>query len=272
MLTDFLTVLLILLALVGLVSLGFVIPPRPFRGHPAPSQPGEPQPLRPDLPEPVRRHFAETLGETPPRIDSAVVWGRGRACISGVWAPLRFRGWYRPGEAFARRLEITWFQRPVMRGFDAWNGREGVFELRGRSERGEHTDQGQVLALWADAVWTPAVFVHDPRVRWEPVDEHTARLIVPYKDGTESLLAHFDPQTGRMTHISAMRFSEEGDMKEPWRVDLLEWKTIDGLLLPYHTSIAWGESGSPWSYWTLDGVAYNVNVSDHLGESGSIQP
>jgi hypothetical protein len=29
--------------------------------------------------------------------------------------------------------------------------------------------------------------------------------------------------------------------------------------------VAWGEAGSPWIYLTLDGVAYNVNVSDQLG-------
>src|SRR5512133_106403 len=113
MLHTFLIVLVILLGLVGLVTLGFVIPPRPYRRYPAPSHPGEATPFVPDLPEPVSHHFVETIGETPPILETAVVWGRGRAFIRGVWLPFRFRAWYRAGDAFLRRMEVTWFQRPV---------------------------------------------------------------------------------------------------------------------------------------------------------------
>jgi hypothetical protein len=275
MLHNFIIILILLLVLIGVFTLGLVIPPRPYRKHPAPSQPGEPTPLRPDLPEPVRRHFVETIGETPPIMETAVVWGRGKACIRGVWVPFRFRGWYRSGEAFLRRMEVTWFQRPVLRGIDSWINGRGLFEMAGRVESGERIDQGQVLSMWADAVWMPSVFVHDPNIRWEPVDDHTARLVVPYKGGTLDLDAHFDPATGRMTHLSALRYSDDaGDSgdpvelaeKEPWRSDLLEWKEINGLLVPTHIDDAWGEVGSPTSYWLVDGIAYNVNVTEQLGQ------
>jgi hypothetical protein len=66
MLHYFLIILLILLGLIGLFTLGLVIPPRPFRRHPAPSHFGELTPFRSDLPEPVRRHFSETIGINPP--------------------------------------------------------------------------------------------------------------------------------------------------------------------------------------------------------------
>ena len=77
-------------------------------------------------------------------------------------------------------------------------------------------------------------------------------------------MAHFDPLNGRMTHLSALRYSEESEEKEPWRVDLLAWKNFHGLLIPDQIAVAWGESGSPWSFWNVDGIAYNVNVSDQL--------
>jgi hypothetical protein len=52
--------------------------------------------------------------------------------------------------------------------------------------------------------------------------------------------------------------------KEPWRVDLLEWKEMNGMLIPYHLDLAWGESGSVMSYWIVDGISYNVTVEEHL--------
>jgi hypothetical protein len=272
MVHNFLIVLLLLLGLFGLITLGFVIPPRPFRKHPAPSRPGTPAPFRPGLPEPVRQHFIETIGDMPPRIETAVVWGRGQACISGVWVPLRFKAWYQVGESFMRRMELTWFQRPVLRGTDSLIGGEGLFEMGERVESGERVDQGELLTLWADMVWSPSIYVHSEKIHWEPVDDITARLFVPYKEGAESLTAHFDPLTHRMTHIAALRYSDEVPEKEPWRLDLQEWKEFNGMLIPSHIDIAWGESGSPTSYWNLDGIAYNVNVSEQVGAARLPQP
>jgi hypothetical protein len=165
-------------------------------------------------------------------------------------------------------MEVTWFQRPVLRGIDSWINKQGVFEMGERVESGERIDQGQLLALWADTVWFPSAYVHNPQIHWEAVDDHTARLVVPYKEGTDSLSFHFDPLSRRMTHLSALRYSDESPEKEPWRVDLLEWKEINGMIIPYHIDIAWGESGSPWSYWNVDGIAYNVRVDEQLGERG----
>ena len=259
-LTIFLVALVVPLALAGLVSLGFALRPRPYRPHPVPSHPGDPAPFRPGLPEPVARHFRETIGEQPRQIASAVVWGRGRACIRGIWMPLRFKSWYLPGESFMRRVEVTWFTRPVMRGVETFRDGKGFFELGGSKDEGPHRDFNEQVAMWAETLWLPSVLVQDPRVQWEPVSDTEARLNFQAGTASGSLLASFDPATGRMVSLSGMRMEEEvGDM-EPWQLNLLEWKDFHGMLLPYHTSVAWGEGGSPTSYWQIDGVAYNVHI------------
>ncbi len=263
-LTIFLVVLVVPLALVGLVTLGFALRPRPYRPHPVPTHPGDPAAFRPDLPEPVLRHFRDTLGEHPQQITSAVVWGRGRACIRGIWMPLRFRTWYLPGEAFLRRVEVTWFTRPVMRGVEYYRNGKGFFELGGNREEGPHRDFNEQVAMWAEMLWLPSVLVHGPLAQWEAVSETEARLNFNTGTGAGSLLAQFDPATGRMQSLSGLRMEEELGTTEPWQLNLLEWKNFHGLLLPYHTSVAWGEGGSPTSYWVIDGVAYNVNIDPFL--------
>jgi hypothetical protein len=97
------------------------------------------------------------------------------------------------------------------------------------------------------------------------VDEQTAKVIFEQAGRSGSFLAHFEPLTGRMTHLSGQGYAAETGKVEPWRLDLHEWKTFHGLLLPRRTAVASGESGTPVWYWTVDGVAYNVNVNDQLG-------
>jgi hypothetical protein len=260
----FLILLAILVVLAGVMTLGLSLRPRPFRPHPAPSHLEERAPIQPGLPAPVQRHFSETLGENPPRVQTAVVWGRGKAIVRGVWIHLRFKAWYRPGEAFLRRMEFTFYLRPVMRGTERYASGVGGFELGEEVDRGPIVDHDQALALWAEAVWMPSVFVHDPRVRWEAVDAHSARLVVPIRGGEQAFMVFFDPLFGCMTHLTAERLSSETNEPEPWRFDLREWKHFHGLLLPCEVTLAWGEAGSPWLYMTVDGVSYNVNVSDQV--------
>ena len=258
------------LGLAGLVALGVALPARPYRAHHEPSQPGRPTPFRYGHPTPVARHFRDTIGETPPAMESAIVWGQARIFLRGLWLPARFKAWYRPGREYYRAFEITFYTQPFLRGNEFWIDGQGLFEIGGEAEIGREVNEGQVLALWAQSVWMPSVFVHDSSIHWDPVDDLTARLVVPVPGsgdvppGEDSLLAHFDPQSGCMTHFSALRRRNTKPAKEPWRVDLLEWKTFEGLRIPSQVAVAWGETGSPWSYWSVEGVVYNVDVSEKL--------
>ncbi len=272
-LTNFLLALAVLLMIVWIITLGLMIPPRRFPRQPMPSQPGAPTPAQPDLPEPVARHFERTLGKTPPQIQSAYICGAARVNVNGLWLPLRFRGWYIPGRAFYRSLQFTWFRRPVLRGEEFFIKGVGGFKLAGQSQPGEALDQGQNLSLWAAGVWMPSLFVHDARLRWQAVDAHSAKLMVPLGAGSDEMTAHFDPLTGYMTDLTALRFRRSDNPAEPfekipWRVDLLEWGTYEGMELPTQIALAWGNSGSPWSYWWLEGLALNVPLPEQLqGES-----
>jgi hypothetical protein len=257
------------LALVaGIGWLGLRVKPAPFPTHPERTPELSTAHLPSELPEPVRRHFRATLGARVPRIESAVVWGRADFNVGGLWTRMRFKGYYVPGRAFRREMEITWFGVPILRGSDAYLGGEGSLEITGlvnTSSRGENFDQGQNLAMWAEAPFTtPSVLVLDPRTRWEPIDAHTARLIVPFGEREEVLRAEFDPQSGLMRSMSGMRYRNHEKAKTPWRGELSDWRTLHGIKVPHRNVAIWEDLGDPYGIFEVEGAEYNVDVSEKI--------
>jgi hypothetical protein len=257
-----------LASLVGVGWLGLRVKPAPFPPHPERTPTLGTAELPSDLPEPVRRHFQATLGGQVPRIGSAVVWGRADFKVGGLWAPMRFKGFYAPGREFRRDMEITWFGIPVLRGTDAFLVGQGSLMITGLlnvASRGGKLDQGQNLAMWAEAPFTtPSVLVLDPRARWEPIDAHTARLIVPFGDREETLRVEFDPETGLMRSVSGMRYRDHENTKTPWRGEFSEWRTLHGIKVPHRNVAIWADEGGPYGIFRIEGAEYNVDVSGRI--------
>ncbi len=266
----FIVVIAIISIAVVLLSIGWVgfqVEPDSFPPHPDRTKDAGAVELPSNLPEPVRRYFEAAMGTHVPKIESAVVWGKAKLRINGIWMPVRFKTYYLPGRAFYRYMEVTWFGRPILKGHDTYINGEGAMKIEGvlnMRETGEKIDQGQNLALWGEAVFTPSVFVTDKRASWESVDKDTTRLVVPFGEKTDSLLFEFDAKTHLITQISALRYKGQGDDKTPWLIEITEWKRFHSFKIPARFSVTWEDEGSPWSYWTVEGVEYNVDTTEMI--------
>jgi hypothetical protein len=254
--------------LAGAGWLGLRIKPKPFPPHSERTrQPGSVA-LPSDLPEPVRRHFRATLGEQVPRIETAVVSGRADFKVKGLWTPMRFKGYYVAGHEFRRDMEITWFRMPILRGTDAYVDGKGSLKISGLlnvSDEGKTFDQGQNLAMWGEAPFTtPSALVLDPRIRWEPLDTTSARLIVPFGGREESLRVEFDAETGLMRGMVGMRYRGGEETKTPWRGEFSEWRMVHGIKVPHRNVAVWGDQGEPYGIFEVEGAEYNVSVSDKV--------
>jgi hypothetical protein len=133
-----------------------------------------------------------------------------------------------------------------------------------------NTNQGANLALWAEAGWFPSLWLSDARVRWEAVDETTARLMVPFEDGFESFIVRFDAQTALINTMEAQRYREAGQGKPKilWVTSNLPGKTIAGTKLSAIGAATWSDQGRPWAVFTLEDVRYNVNVNEYIRKRG----
>lgn len=213
------------------------------------------------LPEPVARHFQAIGGERLPVIETAVAWGTARMRIGGVWLPARVTSAYIPGQSFVRHMAITWLGMPILQGVDSYRDGEGMLAIGPFVSRGPEIDQGENLALWGEGVFMPTMLVRGPRVRWEPVDAISARLWVPFGSERDVCVVRIDPHTGLIGELTAERYRSPGEPKQPWKVELANYRAFQGIAVPTRITVTWEREGRPWYVGTIDRVAYNVDVT-----------
>jgi hypothetical protein len=234
--------------------------------------------LSADLPAPVARYYETIIGDQIPIIESAVITGRAKLRLFGLRFPARFRFTHIAGQDYRHYIEATIFGYPVMKVNEYYLEGNARMELPvGVIENEPKVDMAANLGLWGESVWLPSIFVTDPRVRWEAIDDTTARLVVPFDfaqdrpfgEEEDTFTVSFDPQTGLIRMLEAMRYREATDeAKIPWRNEPLGWQTFHGIKIPSPASVTWLDEGTAWSVWTIEDVAYNVDVSEYIGARG----
>jgi hypothetical protein len=258
---------IILFLLIGWI--GLQIKPGQFPAYPSGTSDSTTIPLPDDLPAPVAHFYRQLYGEDVPMIESAVISGRGRLRIKGITLPARFRFTHSTGQDYRHYIETTLFGLPVMKVNEHFLNGVSRLELPFGVSDGVKVDQGANLALWAEAIWMPSVWVTDPQAQWEALDENSAVLIVPFGEMEERITVHFDPQSGMLRSMESMRYKESTSMEKTlWTNEVLEWNDLEGHLIPVETSVTWFDEGTPWAYFTVEEIAYNTDVGTYIELSG----
>jgi hypothetical protein len=266
-------VALVVVVLVGLFWLGLRIPPAPFAPFPGGATVLETVPLPEGLPAPVERYYRELYGDEVPVISSAVISGRGRMRPAGpFYLPVRFRFTHIAGQGYRHYIEATLFGLPVLKINERYLDGAGLMEIpiAGSSE-GPKINQGGNLGLWSENIYMPSVYLTDPRVRWEAVDEETALLVVPFGEEEQQFVVRFDPESGRIRHFEAMRYAgEEAAEKTLWIPTIIPGETIEagGAALDAAAELIWLAQGYPWAIITVEEIVYNAGVEEYIRGRG----
>jgi hypothetical protein len=253
---QLLYILVALIALIVLVGwLGLQIKPAPFPAVSQQQPPLETVPLPEGLPAPVEHFYRQLYGEHVPVIKTAVISGRGWLRPPGLWGlkfPMRFRFTHTAGQDYRHYIEVSIFGLPLMKVNEHYvNGRERMEMPWGVEENSPKLDQAGNLGMWAESIgWLPALLLTDPRVHWEPVDEATALLVVPFGEAQEHFVVRFDPASSKVQYWEVMRYRDRAGDKILW---------INGV---------WFDQGVPWVDFAAEDVVYNVQVDTSLAAKG----
>jgi len=269
---KFIIIVSAILALLILLGwLGLQIKPKSFAPYSEKTPALQTIPLPPGLPTPVERFYRTVYGDDIPVIETAVMKGRAAISPFGVKLPARFVFVHNAGKDYRHYIEATWFGLPLLKVNEGYLDGESFFESpMGTYYDDPNTNQGANLAVWAEAGWFPSIWLTDERVRWEPVDDRTALLFVPFEDQEENFVVRFNPETGLIDLMEAMRFREEGEggNKILWITKNEPGATIAGTKLSAAGSATWLDQGKPWAVFTLDELNYNVDVSEYIRQRG----
>lgn len=245
-------------------------PPAPARYHSARELPG--------LPAPVQRFFRAVLTEGQPIVAALTLEQRGSIDL---------------GESRARWQAFTSRQRVVTRrpGFvwdalvtlapgvpvhvhDAYVAGEGLLDpallglfslgrLHGDSVEAGGIAQGELMRFLAEAVWYPTALLPSQGVRWEPVDERTARATLT--DGALTITLSFEfAEDGTLArvHAPARGRTVAGKLvPTPWEGRWSDVQTRGGMRVPLTGEVAWLTPQGRKPYWRGTVLALEVELA-----------
>jgi hypothetical protein len=163
---------------------------------------------------------------------------------------------HRPGFDWEGRIEMM--PGLTVRVHDAYIAGEGILyatlfglwslaHLRGTPE----VAQGELMRFFAEAAWYPTALLPSQGVRWEAVDDASARATLRDGETTVAMVSHFSDD-GLIESVRAeARGRTVGDtvIPTPWEGRWSHYDLRDGMRIPLEGEVAWVLPEGPRAYW-----------------------
>jgi hypothetical protein len=217
-----------------------------------------------DLPAPVERYFAFAIPSHTARIRTAHIrWtGEFQMRPGAGWRAFEAEQDFTaspPGFVWDARIHMMPLVQVHVR--DSYMAGQGT--MLGRvgglvavvNQGGTPEMATSALARWlGEAVWFPTALLpsasHDDGVRWEAIDDSTARATIV--DGASEVSAdfHFAP-TGEITGMTALRYRDVNgtSVLTPFEGRYRDYARRNGIMIPMAAEVAWLLPEGRFAYW-----------------------
>lgn len=243
----------------------------------SPVAPG-PKPLHYDpaqlagLPPPVVRYFSFALVPGQQLVRSARFTQRGTfATRRDRWAPFSAAEAFTvspPGFVWDARIRMAPLVVAHVR--DSYIAGEGVMHgalagvLTMVDQRGTpEMASGALLRYLAEAPWLPTALLPSAGVRWDPVDDSTARATLSDSGTTVSMDVHF-ATSGEIERITAARHRDvKGTpVLTPWVGHYRDYARVEGMMVPGESEVGWELPDGWFPYWRGRAVRTELQFDD----------
>lgn len=224
------------------------------------------------LPAPVQRYFRTALTDGQALIASVNVEHTGTFNLGEMteqWKPFTSQQ-----RVVTRRPGFVWNARIMMmpglpvKLHDAYVAGEGILrpamlglfpltDLRGTRAVAE----GEFMRFFAEPAWYPTALLPSQGVRWEAVDEQSAKATLDDGPLSLTLLFRFNDEG----LIESVRADARGRtvgkeiVMTPWEGRWLNYRDHDGMRIPFDGEVAWLTPEGRKPYWrgTITALAYD---------------
>jgi hypothetical protein len=138
----------------------------------------------------------------------------------------------------------------------------GLFTLADLRGTGD-VAQGELMRFFAEAAWYPTAFLPSQGVRWQPVDDRSARASLTDGALSVTMLFRFG-EDGLPRSVRAegrARTVGKSVVMTPWEGTYSNYQDRDGMRVPLTSEVAWLTPDGRKSYWrgTITSLRYQFN-------------
>lgn len=220
------------------------------------------EPARLDsLPPPVARYLRAVIRDGAPLARHVVIRHEGtfRADPAGAWAPFRSvqhvtaraPGFVWNAEIRMAPLVAVYVRDELVAGSAAMRAKVAglvtVVDVAGTPGLA-----APALHRWlGESAWFPTALLPSPFLRWEAVDDSTARAVATAGGTTVSLAFHFGADSlPRLVETPARLRDVDGvPVPTPWRARLWNWRWRGEVRVPVEGEVTWDLPAGPYDYW-----------------------
>jgi len=123
----------------------------------------------------------------------------------------------------------------------------------------EKVNQATLQRYLAEIVWFPSAAL-SPYIKWEPIDDYSARAIMEYKGTKGSGEFHFD-ENGKFEKFVAMRYQDSNDAEPTeWIVTATKLEERNGIKIPVECEASWELESGKWTWLKLKITEIKYNI------------
>lgn len=215
-----------------------------------------------DLPDPVRDYLDNAIRDGRSYVQAGRLEQRGEFRLGGrgsSWKPLEATQRFTvrpPGFVWDATIEMV----PLLpvQVVDAYVGGRGVLRVAllgalpvAEFDPSPNLDEGELVRYLVEAVWFPTALVSGEGVKWEAIDDDSARAMLEHDGTTVSAVFHFnDRDEVKRVVAERPRKTENGEFEQAtWTGHLSEYRRKDGLLVPTEGEVEWNLPDGDLPYW-----------------------